>query len=97
MTLLFPVALLAAAPPNDTQAGAQLIPGSGPFPYLTTPVDAAGATTLGDPATLVCGNTVSRSVWYRFIPGETATYAISTCDDTGTTVANTVLGLYVPG
>jgi hypothetical protein len=89
------LALLAAAPPNDTQAGAQLIPGSGPFPYLTTPVDTTDATTAGDPAACVVGT--SRSVWYRFIPDVTSTYAISTCDGTGTTVSDTALGIYVPG
>jgi hypothetical protein len=88
----------AVPPPNDTCAGAEVVPGTGPFPYLTavTP-DVSGATTTGDPVTDLCGlsnDILSRSVWYRFSPAESALYKLSVSGDTGTTVNDTVLAVY---
>jgi hypothetical protein len=85
------------APPNDTVAGAQVIPAAGPFPYLTPVSEASGATTVGDPRSVVCQRSGARSLWYSFTPAETSSYTISTCADTATTVSDTLLGLYVPG
>jgi hypothetical protein len=103
------VAAAAAAPPaaplappaNDQCAGAEVIPGAGPFPFLTavTP-DITDATITGDPATPSCQTCttgqVSRSIWYRFTPTTTATYAVSSCasDGTATTVDDTVMAIY---
>ena len=85
------------APPNDQCAGAEVIPGAGPFPLLTavTP-DITDATTTGDPPTPSCQSNLSRSIWYRFTPSATATYDVSTCasDGTATTVDDTVMAIY---
>jgi uncharacterized repeat protein (TIGR01451 family) len=86
-----------AAPPNDTCAGAEVIPGSGPFDYLTSvTADVTTATTAGDPADTSCQTSLSRSIWYVFTPGETASYTISSCADapTGTTLEDTVIAVY---
>ncbi|MBI2926944.1 MAG: hypothetical protein HYY24_14715 [Verrucomicrobia bacterium] len=95
--LCVPLLAAPAPPANDTAAGAQVIPSAGPFPYLTPAVDAAGATTVGDPRSVVCQRSVARSLWYSFTPAETSTSTISTCAETGTTVSDTVMGIYVPG
>jgi hypothetical protein len=93
-----------ASPPatNDTCADALLIPGNGPFPYLTTIMDVSAATTNGDPALPVllgnCGGVtlgnLSRSVWYKFTPGASALYGFSLGPDTLTTIADTVMAIY---
>src|SRR5688572_22023436 len=89
----------AAAPPNDTCANAQIIPATGPFPYVTDSVDLSDATTVGDPAAPSCPtfpDTASRSVWYRFTPTFSDFYRFSTCADAGagTTVNDTILAVY---
>ena len=89
----------AAAPPNDTCANAQVIPSTGPFPYVTDSVDLSDATILGDPPTPSCPtfpDTASRSVWYRFTPTFSDFYRFSTCADAGagTTVNDTILAVY---
>jgi len=92
-----PRATPLVAPPNDTCAGAEVIPGGGPFPLNTslTP-DITDATSAGDPPLPSCQTSVSRSIWYRFTPTATATYTISSCSDapTGTTVDDTVMAIY---
>jgi hypothetical protein len=91
-----PDATAAVPPPNDLCSGAEPIPSTGPFPYLTAiTADITAATITNDPPFPSCvdGN-VSRSVWYTFTPATTATYTISTCLDTATTVADTVLAIY---
>ena len=87
---------LAQAPPvNDDCAGALIIPAAGPFPYLTPiTLDITGASTEGDPDLPSCGADLSRSVWYRFSPGASAAYAFSVCDDSSTTVLDTVMAIY---
>lgn len=85
------------APSNDTCVGAEVIPGGGPFPYLTgVTADITDATTTGDPPLPSCQNVVSRSIWYTFTPTTTSTYTISSCADapTGTTVDDTVMAIY---
>jgi hypothetical protein len=85
------------APANDTCAGAEVIPASGPFPYQTAiTVDITDATSTGDPPLPSCQTSVSRSIWYRFTPTATANYTISSCADapTGTTVDDTVMAIY---
>lgn len=85
------------APANDACGGAETIPGSGPFPYVTnlTP-DVTEATTTGDPTAPSCQSSVSRSIWYAFTPAATANYTFSSCADgpTGTTVDDTVMAVY---
>lgn len=103
------VAAAAAAPPaspqvapsNDQCAGAEVIPGAGPFPILTAvTADVTDATTVGDPPNPSCQNCisgqVSRSIWYRFTPSVTATYDISACasDGTASTADDTVMAIY---
>jgi hypothetical protein len=75
----------AAPPPNDSCAGALVVPGSGPFPHWTTVVDASGATTNGDPVSVVAGqNDITNSVWYVFTPSVTGLYTVSVGLDTAT-------------
>ncbi len=86
----------AATPPNDLCGGAEAIPAAGPFPYLTAvTADIRDATTTNDPPFPSCvdGN-LSRSIWYTFTPAASATYTISTCLDTATTVADTAVAIY---
>ncbi len=87
-----------AVPANDQCAGAEVVPGSGPFSYLTAATDITDATTTGDPSSSTCADlpSLSRSVWYKFVPATTALYTISSClnDYTGTTVPDTVVGVY---
>ncbi len=85
------------APPNDDCIAAEVIPGAGPFPHLTsTAADVRGATCLGDPPGPTCSPWTSRSVWYEFTPTFTGDYTFSLCADcpTGTTVDDTVVGVY---
>lgn len=92
-----PRATPLAPPPNDTCAGAEVIPAAGPFPYLTAvTADITDATGAGDPPSPSCQSSISRSIWYRFTPNATATYTISSCADapTATTVDDTVMAIY---
>src|SRR5262249_24080330 len=85
------------APANDFCSGAEVIPGAGPFPYLTSiTADITDATTTGDPPLPSCQTLVSRSIWYKFTPATTAAYTLSTCpsDGTATTVDDTVMAVY---
>ena len=87
----------AVVPVNDTCEGAEVIPGSGPFPALSAvTTDITEATTTGDPGVPACQTSVSRSIWYGFTPATTAVYTLSTCADAGTatTVDDTVVGVY---
>jgi hypothetical protein len=94
----FEVGMPEAAPANDLCGGAEVIPGAGPFPYLTAvTADITDATeTAGDPAPS-CQASHSRSIWYAFTPATTASYTIQNCQGDGptaTTVADTVLAVY---
>jgi hypothetical protein len=85
------------APANDRCEGAEMIPASGPFPYVTSVTsDMTGATTAGDPPAPSCQSVVSRSIWYSFVPASSGRYSFSLCADgpTGTTVDDTVLAVY---
>jgi hypothetical protein len=88
---------ISAAPPaNDLCSGAEIIPGAGPFPYLssiTTSIDEA--TVLGDPPppTNCYGGAISRSVWYRFAPTASGLYTVS-LKFTATTMQDTLMGIY---
>jgi hypothetical protein len=90
----------AAAPANDLCATPVVIPGTGPFPYLAPALNISSATLAGDPPvpSFYVGK-LSRSVWYRFTPAANALYTLSTCAEiTGTTIGDTVMGLYTsPG
>jgi len=100
------IAAAAAAPPrntplvapaNDLCSGAEVIPASGPFPYLTAVTnDITDATVTGDPPLPTCQTSVSRSIWYTITPAATATYTISSCPEapTQTTVVDTVMAIY---
>src|SRR5262245_54426460 len=85
--------VVAAPPANDTCAGAVIVPGSGPYPFLSPLVDLAEATTAGDPPPPTCQSNVSRGVWFAFTPAIDNEYTFSLCPDapTGTTVDDTVL------
>lgn len=85
-----------APPPNDLCAGAQVIPGGGPFPYLTTTVDITNATVTGDPTVWSCLSTVNHVAWYDFTPAVSGTYTFTTCQNAapGTTCLDTVLAVY---
>ncbi len=89
-------AVLIAAPSNDFCAGAEVIPGSGPFPVYSSTVDLTEATTGGDPAAPSCQPNVSSSVWFAFTPATGGDYSFSVCADapTATTVEDTVLAIY---
>src|SRR5262245_54794276 len=82
----------ATPPPNDTCSGAVLIPGGGPFPYLTPLIpDMRLATDAGDPLPSTnCAIGASRGVWYTFTPNTNALYTFSTSVDTGTTLFDPV-------
>src|SRR5262249_19044893 len=90
----------ASAPSNDVCSSAQMIPGSGPFPYLTLPiVDVTDATVSTNDPPLSNPDLVgkgAKSVWYRFTPSAAAVYTVTTCTDagTGTTIEDTILGIY---
>lgn len=94
-------ALLLVAPPNDLCSGAEIIPGAGPFPYLTAlTADITDATTAGDPSPMagcpVGAPSPSRGIWYTFTPAASASYVIATCADapTGSTVDDTIVDVY---
>jgi hypothetical protein len=81
--------------PNDTCAGAVVIPDAGPFPYLAPASDTRLAGKVGDPPAPPCaGGALDRSVWYRFNPAASGTYTLSLCGDTGTSVYETYLAMY---
>ena len=87
---------LLAIPPNDLCAGAEVLPGAGPFPLLSSIVDVTGATDPGDPPPPTCQGDVSHGVWFSFTPAISATYDFSACADApaATTLGDTVLALY---
>ena len=89
-------AAVLAVPVNDQCGGAEVIPGPGPFPYLSSVVDITDATTTGDPPTPSCQANVSHSVWFAFTPVTGTGYTFSVCagDPTATTVEDTVLAIY---
>lgn len=94
----------AFVPPlNDQCSGAEVIPAAGPFPYTTAlTADITSATTTGDPVPVPPCTfgfpmaTVSRSIWYRFMPSAEGTFTIASCADapTGSTVDDTVMAIY---
>ena len=81
-------------PLNDTCPGAEIIPPAGPFPRLTSVSDVLLATTDGDPPQPSCQSLLKNSVWYKFTPAASATYRISTCAGTATTLLDSVMALY---
>jgi hypothetical protein len=85
----------AVAPGNDTCAGAVVVD---PLPYLSPLVDVTDATKAGDPPlpppSTFFDTNVNRSVWYRFVPGESGLYTFSVGADTATTVMDTSMVLY---
>jgi uncharacterized repeat protein (TIGR01451 family) len=85
-----------AAPANDQCSGAEVIPGNGPFPLLSSAVDITDATVTGDPSLPSCQSNVSHSVWFSFTPVTSGDYTFSLCADapTATTVDDTVLAIY---
>lgn len=88
---------LPVPPANDHCSGAETIPSSGPFPYLTMTNDTFQATSANDPplpSCQRCEGVVSRTIWYKFTPAATATYTISSCAGTATTILDTVMAIY---
>ena len=88
----------ATPPPNDVCAGAVDIRGTGPFPFLTSPVNIAGATIAGDPPITeeFYRTRVLRSVWFTFTPAVSANYTLATCAAAGATetTADSVMAVY---
>jgi len=83
-----------APPTNDAAANAVNIAS---IPYTSPPIDVGGASNdpAGDPP-FACVTNVRRTIWYTFTPTTSGQYTISTCsaDAPGTTVADTVAGVY---
>src|SRR5690349_7532754 len=69
----------AAAPANDTCAGAVVIPSTS-FPYLTPVLTNIHESTLdGDPTPNTnCAIGAVRGVWYSFTPNQSGHYTFST-------------------
>ena len=87
----------ATPPVNDDCTGAEVIPGGGPFPLLTSiTADITDATRNSDPPAPACQTNISRTIWYSLTPTTTAIYTISSCADapTATTVDDTVMAVY---
>ena len=72
----------AQAPPNDECTGAELLPGSAPFPPYTTSVDATNATLNDSDPLLSCNDDGtddgSQTVWYVYTPDNSGFVNIST-------------------
>jgi hypothetical protein len=83
-----------AVPANDTCAGAEVIPGSGPFPYLTSTNDITLASGTGDPPFPTCSSSGFHSVWFRFTPSTSGIYSITMDTTTATTVYNPSMAIY---
>jgi hypothetical protein len=81
--------------PNDTCAGALVIPGTG-LPYLTPFSDTRLAGKVGDPPAPSCAAPLGldRSVWFRFQPAVNGRYNFSLCTDTATSIYDTFLAIY---
>lgn len=85
----------AAAPPavNDACASAVVVPGAGPFPYLSPLADVLNMATNGDPfLPPECAVGMTRSVWFKFTPADSGLYALSLGPDTGTDFGDGVNG-----
>ncbi|MEO7921223.1 MAG: hypothetical protein ABIT01_17310 [Thermoanaerobaculia bacterium] len=100
--LLGAPALIAAAPSNDSCAGAIVVPANGPFPSVTTTDSTTAGDDSGDPA-LICNSKfpapapaggVSKTVWFTFTPGSTDNYQIDTLGSTPAFNYDTILGVY---
>jgi len=87
---------IPAAITNDACSGAQIIPASATFPYLTAVTDNTLATNNLVPtcAPQAQDGVPSRDLWYEFTPPSTGTYIVSTGADTATTVIDTLLAIY---
>ncbi len=89
----------AAAPINDTCAGAFNIPGAGPFPFYCPVVDMTSATNSLSEAALtnaLCTcprGHVSKGIWFKFRPLSNALYTVTTLAP-ATTVEDTVIAIY---
>jgi uncharacterized repeat protein (TIGR01451 family) len=88
--------ILQLAPSNDQCAGAEVIPGAGPFPVTSAAYDISTAGVAGDPPANSCQPDVSRSIWFSFTPAATGPYSFSLCAAAPslTSVIDTVLALY---
>ena len=88
----------AVAPANDLCSGAVVIPSGGPFPHTTQLIEITGATKVNDPpfppSAASFDTNITRSVWFKFTPAESALYTLSTGLDTDTTFRDTSMILY---
>src|SRR4051794_20562205 len=80
MLALWSAPAFGAPPPNASPAGAEVVPGAGPFPSLTSTVDATGAVDGGDPTSPSCSGLQDQTVWYRFTPAQGGRYVLSLRD-----------------
>lgn len=89
---------VTAPPINDLCSGALTIPGDGPFPNYTTPVNVFEAGTAGDPPRppITPAITLLRSAWYTFTPAQDGRYVFSACTnfDTATTLNDSLMAAY---
>src|SRR5262245_25033407 len=80
------VQLRVSPPPpvtNDICAGTIVVPGAGPFPYVTPLADTRLAGKAGDPPAPDCGTMLDRSLWYQFTPASSGAYNLSIALDSG--------------
>ncbi|MBK6424952.1 MAG: HYR domain-containing protein [Blastocatellia bacterium] len=87
-----------APPVNDFCSGAIAIPGDGPFPHFSTPVNVFEAGTAGDPPrpSEFPFLSLTRSSWYAITPAEDGRYVFSACTDNGsaTTLRDSLIAAY---
>ena len=87
-----------APPVNDFCSGAITIPGDGPFPHFSTPVNVFEAGTAGDPPrpSEFQFLSLTRSSWYAITPSQDGRYVFSACADNGTatTLRDSMIAAY---
>ena len=91
------IQLKVSRPPvltNDTCAGAEIIPASGPFPYASSTNETLRASNAGDPPITTCPSGGTNSVWFRFTPAVTGGYVFTTCDPSATRIFDTLMVIY---
>src|SRR5439155_15988272 len=72
--------------------GAEIIPGSGPFPYVTSTNETILATGSAEEHSSSCAS--DRGVWFKFTPATNGVYIFSTDTDTATTVDITSIATF---
>lgn len=81
-----------AAPANDNCASAEIIPGTGPFPYTTSIISVVEATSDPSDPAITCGGDPMHSVWYSFTPQSDGVFTFSACGTASD--FDSIFGLY---